>query len=634
MTLEKRGGFWFLILSFLLWLVPTSKAQESAISLSRRLPRNTAVVISIPDSGKRFQSLISGLNLSDDQVDEFFDLWLHTDVLDGTEFRPVARQDVGEVDHDNVASDRSGYAQFLSKTRSIHLVMHSCRAGVGDWVFLIEQPDDADRVVGEVWLAYSRLWLRLFARLGAGDSYHARGWITPGLANALWKWEDSIGIIIDGKWICIGSSEDHCRQSVGLLQQDLDVSLPNSLFNERGFKSWIANAIPDAAIEIFLATGEAKGLLEGLSYVTSDESWRLLGYDATPWFGYWWQWQTRDNHFVVDQISKRAATRPLSSMLEVWPSYKELDEFPPLPPTAISLSGRHLDLEKWNEIASIVYDAQGGEGSFDKYQSDVITAFRNGSLRPKLGHVQFEYAVKPDSSNLSTNVSVFKIEPDATPELIEAHLANYYQAMEEVAKQAFFQTNYQRRIIGGNVAWWTDTYTLHPVYKRLLLENGRQASHLEEYESATGSIIFGNYVISGKEDAVKEVVEWNSPGQLTINGTDEYVSELKNMANRVDLPGIHSFDVKFSALLEVLLRMEANKLRKVMPIAAISKETRDRAKIDYEFLSQLSRPERLAILLDNFLDSCVEREPRRYEIMGLDKQQTRSTTVISWQFDE
>ena len=609
------------------------RAQSEAIQIAQRLPPQSAILVSMPDSGKRLKALLYGLGISPAELETFLDLWLHTNVSDGTELVPKKTSVKLTADKPASLANRIGFTDFLFETTSIHFVGDVWQSEIGEWALLIEHPAGIETIGRERLECYASLLIRLLARFGKqnvrADQYGEL--FSAALTDQMWIWENSMEIGDSGKWICIGSSASHSRKMLRLITNDPRELLPNSLLDQRAFKSWIANSVPNSDVEIYLATAEAVKLLECFYYLPEKNSWLLEGYDETPWFGYWWQWQDRDDRFVVEQVRKRAATNPLSSISKLWPAHKTLDEFFPFPEDAISINGRHLDLQQWNEIAESVYDSVGGEGTFQRYQSNTLVAFRNGSLRPKLGHVQFEYLYGLDSNPLTQQrVTVYKIEPDASDELIELHLSRYYKAMTEQAKLQYYEADYTRRTINGNVAWWTDRYHLNPEIKRYLSASGRVSSEVEE--SATGSIIFGDYVVSGREDMIRQTVDWDAPGELSVKGGTEYVSQLSLLEKQYGLPGIHSFSFSRELKADSDLRTNLVCLFRALPLAMIDDGSFERALHDAEFLESLSRPQRLCFLLRKVFEGLGKREPRFIEIEGYDDSSMRKTTIRSWQF--
>lgn len=439
--------------------------------------------------------------------------------------------------------------------------------------------------------------------------------------------------VANDKWICVGATKEVCQSMLGLLINGDSRPVPDALFHERVFKSWLASSIADADVQVFVATANARKFLEA-SLVPFGETWKTVGLDATPWIGYWWEWGSSSEKFLLSCIKKQSATRPLSSMLEIWEAYRPIGNFPPLPDSATTLTAKHVDWEKWNEIASDVYDKERGPGGFEEFQSDPISGFRHGTLRPKLGHLEYQFYVKPPDSDQMTLVTIYDIAEEASEELIEAYLAKYYLEMQNMARDSGFRADYRRHSIAGKTAWWTDSYEMDPVVQAFRLKAGLPMGQ-QDGESATGSIIFQSHVVSGKADAIQSMIDWDSPHDLVIFGTKDYVVSVKALAEQYDVTMIHAFDFERSSHVDLVIKSYFYRLlRSGLPIALIAEKTRDQVKRDPDFLNSLSRPERLGFLMQDFMEQLSSRKPERIQIQGLDELRTRATTVLSWQFDE
>ncbi len=609
--------------------------QENAISLAKRLPRDTSMIVSVPNSGSGLRSLIGGLRVSEQQIDELFDLYLHTDPSDGREVPLANRLAADGVEGPESELHTCGMAEFLLKTESIHFVMHESKSEFGDWTLLFELEKMDEPVSPELWETYAKLWMRLVARFSfqAGQPGRFEAIFNQEFSKQLWFWEDSVACVASDKWICVGSTKEICQSTLGLLVNVDSVPVPDALFHERVFKSWVASSIANSDVQVFVATAGARKFLEA-SLVPFGETWKTVGLDAMPWIGYWWEWGSSSEKFRLNCIRKQSATRPLSSMLEIWEAYRPIGSFPPLPDSATTLTAKHVDWEKWNEIASDVYDKERGPGGFKEFQSDPISGFRHGTLRPKLGHLEYQFYVKPPDSDQVTLVTIYDRAEEASEELIEAYLAKYYLEMQNIARDSGFRADYRRHTVAGKTAWWTERYEMDPVVEAFRLKAGLPLGQ-QDGESATGTIIFQSHVVSGKADAIQSVIDWDSQRDLVIFGTKDYVVSVKALAEQYDVTMIHAFDFERSSHVDLVIRSYFYRLSRAgVPIALIAEKTRDRAKRDPDFLNSLSRPERLGFFMQDFMEQLSSRKPERIQIQGLDELRTRATMVLSWQFGE
>lgn len=614
------------------FLLQTRQAQEDALTISRRLPHDSALLVSIPNSGKRLDLLISRMLQSPESVDVFFDLLQHTNWSDGTELDLAGNS---ESQSSEQRDSMESVTDFVRQTKSIHFVTDSWRAKIGDWAILIELPENARQIELQSCVVYSRFWLRFLALLGDSRYMHSSSpakLFSASLTSEIGKWETTVSVRQQGRWICVGSTDDHCQRILTGITESTEQQVQDSLFARREFKYWIANTVPNVDVQMFLLTSDAVKLLEGFQYVRGENAWRSDGYNETPWFGYWWQWHNDRDEFVIEQVRNRAATSPPSGLAVYWPSFKKLDEFLPVPDDAVSVSGRHLDLVQWNDIASREFDVTSGEGSFQRYQNNTLVAFRNGSLRPMLGHVQFEYVFNPERNMRRTQLlSVYKVEPSASRQVIEQQISRYYEAMNEQAKRASFDANYEQRTIDGRTAWWTEHYRTDPEIKRFLQERGTPFNEAEE--SATGAIFFGDYLVSGREDIIRQVVDWSVTAELQVNGTTEYIKPLKALSDRYGVPDIHSFRIDNSEKVTYdILQFGRTNIWNHLPLPSVNAVAREYVEKNPELLKRLSHTQRIALLRDRFYEYVSQRDPKYFEIEGYDVARTRKTSVHSWRF--
>lgn len=621
------------IVLFLLSVLPQiGQSQDAEISLAKRLPNDIAILATLNDPGKQFDQLLRMIDFSENELQEMLDLLLFTDATDGTERVPES------LDSD---SKSTGFA-LLKNARSIHFVLTNSREKIGDWVILIDRGEDATVVPA----GFCGLWLRVISQYWNHEKQIRQYVLPPDFGELLGRWEMTVHVEENGSWLCIGSSKAITSSILQVVNSDVPVV--KSLADERTFTVYRNHALNNAFCSWYFSMRNSKRLLESLGRA-NESNWTQVGRDEIPWKGLWMRTEESAGSFRIERRTKVAATTPLAGTHQFWKFYRPLETFPPLPEGIQSVSGTHVDLKGWHETAKKIYPELYGEGVYEEYENNLLSAWSTGISRPKLGNIKFECWIQLSGKELPDSVLLYDIAKGTNVETIMGYLDSYYAEVIEAVKRNGYVADYKRTTVEGNPAWWTDDLKKEPAPRTIALSalkgGEEEAKDLKETDgenpvntqsnTANGAVVIDGWVANGNRVAIDQFVEWTSPAQLKKTGAKQCEELVRNCASRLGIEDFYRFELQQDRSLKIYENKLQRLLYSTMPVGwAVRNGVFEEAKKNPKVVESFSRPQRLRFLLETAIENLRSMNPKRIQIDAFDRELTKSLTGESWIFEK